>query len=269
MPRFIFVFGLISLVLLAVTCTGPPQSALDPPSGTKAGPEPENLSEPASPGLQQGLTDVLHTQTPEGVDPALFAELKAALAVVIQQRSSYESDKSVSWTPYGTGSMVDNLTLLGTGPYTLTWTYRNRGDYDLNGEANIADLTPIGMNFGATESDASWLTARRADGDGNGEINISDVTPIGMNYGSKVAGYRLWGTNELNETWTLAGDIELATLLGNADEPCFRHALPSLDYTYYRLWTYDNSEFEGGWSNFVVAGQPETDTLGGFYEYLQ
>ena len=70
----------------------------------------------------------------------------------------------------------------------LTWRFYNQGDYDQNGEVNIADLTPLGLYFGQPLSyPADENTARAcADGDHNGELNIADLTPIGSEYGNNL-----------------------------------------------------------------------------------
>jgi hypothetical protein len=75
------------------------------------------------------------------------------------------------------------------GTNTLSWPYYNQGDCDQNGEVNIADLTPIGANFGVTgaQNDPN-SNLSVIDGDGNGEINISDLTPIGANFNASVLG---------------------------------------------------------------------------------
>lgn len=74
----------------------------------------------------------------------------------------------------------------------LSWYYENTGDYDQNGEVNIADLTPLGVNFGNSgpfaEDSAQWMV----DGDHNGEINLADITPIGINFGERVDGYAIY-----------------------------------------------------------------------------
>ena len=78
----------------------------------------------------------------------------------------------------------------------LTWYYENTGDYDQNGEVNIADLTPLGVNFGNSgpfaEDSAQWMV----DGDHNGEINLADITPIGINFGERVDGYVIYAGPE-------------------------------------------------------------------------
>ena len=74
----------------------------------------------------------------------------------------------------------------------LVWYYFQQGDYDQNGEVNIADLTPLGANFG-TAGPFSWQDAISCvDGDNNGELNIADVTPIGINFGNRMEGYHIY-----------------------------------------------------------------------------
>jgi len=83
------------------------------------------------------------------------------------------------------------------GVTTLQWSERHTGDYDLNGEVNIADLTPIGMNFFATYSgtdDPNYAKLEVIDGDENGEVNIADLTPIGANFRSYITGYNVYRT---------------------------------------------------------------------------
>jgi len=72
------------------------------------------------------------------------------------------------------------------------WYYFNQGDYDQNGEVNIADLTPLGAHFGAT-GPFEWRTDLACiDGDDNGELNIADITPLGNNFGNSLDGYRVY-----------------------------------------------------------------------------
>lgn len=97
-----------------------------------------------------------------------------------------------SKAPSGSGNAVDDLIIVSqTGlSADLQWTEHHVGDYDNNGEVNIADMTPLGLFFNetvATSDDQDF--ARMVDGDGNGEVNLADLTPIGSNYGSTISGY--------------------------------------------------------------------------------
>jgi hypothetical protein len=84
----------------------------------------------------------------------------------------------------------------------LEWYYRNRGDYDQNGEVNVADITPLGINLGTDnvvpgtsfdESSVLWMV----DGDENGSINISDITPLGSNLGNSASsGYNIYASDD-------------------------------------------------------------------------
>lgn len=80
---------------------------------------------------------------------------------------------------------------------TLNWQERHTGDYDVNSEVNISDLTPVGIYFGDTyvdESTPGYAEMEVVDGDGNKEINISDLTPIGANFLTSITGYNVYRT---------------------------------------------------------------------------
>jgi PKD repeat protein len=108
----------------------------------------------------------------------------------------------------------------------LDWTYRSPGDYDLNGEVNISDLSSIVVFWGsqiayddpdlhdgidywpsgqpddfgeagpgeppATGSGAENWRAAQADGDSNGEISISDITPIAVAFNTAIQRYNVY-----------------------------------------------------------------------------
>lgn len=129
------------------------------------------------------------------LDPELMASLRAELTRVLDQRGiSLDADgnpigKAVSSVPkreYRTPQRFDNPL---NDESSLSWTHFQRGDYDQNGEVNVADLTPIGVHYLVNSGDPDWPAASVADGDGNGEVNVGDITPIGQNYGAQVAGY--------------------------------------------------------------------------------
>ena len=105
--------------------------------------------------------------------------------------------RTASVPPVGQPNLISDLTVTdaGNGQVTLGWTQVNVGDYDFNGQVNIADLTPLAQHLNTTynrdspqarEKTEYWL-----DGDANGEINIADLTPIGANFDATIAGYNI------------------------------------------------------------------------------
>ena len=75
---------------------------------------------------------------------------------------------------------------------TLRWTFGGIGDYDQNGEVNLADLTPIVLNYGDTGPFDPLSLGHVVDGDGNGEINLADITPIVLHFGEVTTGYNVF-----------------------------------------------------------------------------
>lgn len=105
------------------------------------------------------------------------------------------SGKSISTPPTGSANRVIDLTVsdIDGEQVVLKWTEVNTGDYDFNGEVNIADIAPVakyfGQNYDTASEGAQDGTLYWIDGDKNGEINISDLIPLGINFSHEIAGY--------------------------------------------------------------------------------
>jgi hypothetical protein len=124
------------------------------------------------------------------IDPQLLIRLEARLAAELKTSGAV----STPHLPPDDKCRVTDLVITPTATnYILSWSYRNPGDYDQNGEVNSADLVTIAQHFGARDTDADWAHASLADGDDNGEVTISDVSPIAANYRNAVAGYGVFG----------------------------------------------------------------------------
>jgi len=142
-------------------------------------------------GLESTLAELDAMQAPEGVRPEIFALLKDALKDALIERN--------------VGKAVCA---------TLTWHYRNLGDYDQNGTIGISDITPIAMHYGETYEVAEMnCIAAVVDGSGNYEVDISDITPLAINYGVDCAGFAVEQGVSDEGPWEPLGDM---ALLANA-----------------------------------------------------
>jgi hypothetical protein len=156
------------------------------------------------------------------------------------------------------------------GVDTLTWHYASIGDYDQNSEVNIADLTPLGVNFGEVGPFAYETSESVVDGDRNGEINLADITPIGQNFQRVVTGYGIYtstntadaGTNDnigANDDHTIDSfdEVAFSTATGTvADRKSFSYTIAAVDpNAFYWVRPLDaNDSSEGTRSNLVTFG---------------
>jgi len=143
--------------------------------------------------LNETLAELEAMPAPEGVDSALWKELKDALAASLADGWRQPATRRSSTPPTGNSSKVSDLVITSdSGRPRLVWHYRNLGDYDQNGTVAIADLTPIAQNWGAT-----WITGAEntlpavIDGSGNGKVDIADVTAIAVGFSVNCTAYRV------------------------------------------------------------------------------
>ncbi|MCH7471371.1 PKD domain-containing protein [bacterium] len=166
------------------------------------------VSDPAGISLEQALADLEALQPAGGVDPGIFEQLKDELA---SQLAGMGAERFAARAPWGPSNIVDDLAVVvnGDNTFTLTWTYRNHGDYDLNSEVNISDLTVLGTNFLTLGPFVPYSQIWAVDGDGNGEINIADITAIGQGFTNNVMGYivQYSETPEVEESWAAIASV--------------------------------------------------------------
>lgn len=177
--------------------------------------------------------------------PPTDAELRAALEQALDDIKSGRR-KQPAIAPNGDRTAVFDLALApvdpdGAGPglpigLELSWTEQFPGDFDQNGEVNLADLSCVsrywnrtvaydppnwhsGLEFypsGDPEGDGAlnWRLAR-VDGDGNGVINLADVTTIAQHWQETLSGY------QVGSLYTSLGKVYFAAELDPADSGSF------------------------------------------------
>jgi hypothetical protein len=191
--RCCFALSLLALLVLS-SCAARHDGAADPSS--------------APPAVVNGTV----VPTPQGVDAALWRQLCSELDRVLAQEGTARRTAGV---PIGKGSSVPDLHTYASGINSVyEWSYRQHGDFDLNGTVNISDLTQIGIHFGKNTFSADWQKAQLADGDVNGVINVADVTAIGLNWNGRVDGYELQWRQTAADPW-----VKLASSAFIAGDP--------------------------------------------------
>jgi hypothetical protein len=231
--RFFFQYlGAMALTLLA-GCAGS--------GGLKTGPQVVGLSLPPRTVSAQEYAaargQLASLPVPAGADAAQFAQLRATLDKLLADRASGKQPAALPSSQGYAGLVVTS----GDGTFHLTWTYKNTGDYNSDGEVNISDLTPLGIHLRKTSASPDWNVAQAADGDDNGEVTVSDLTPIGMNLFAQVNGYNIYGGDNPTGPWALVDSVP--TSEGAAGFPRqFDHDLTATPaYTWYALAPYDST----------------------------
>ncbi len=259
--------AMLSLVLS--TCGGGGKRAVNPPSIGSGGQSQERVAPPIQAVIDISLDDALAEldayPCPEGVDAELFAKLKAALGEALQETRSgelqfatplevsrpggRESVRIASTPPTSDENRVTDLELTDNGDetYTLSWHYRNLGDYDQSGTVGISDITPIAMHYGEDAApENEWI-----DGDGSGTIGISDITPLAVNFGFEVASYGIEGSNVVEEPFTHVDSVSFSEATGTGWKE-FACLLDPAEYEYYQVVPNDGLG-ESGTPSYAVG----------------
>lgn len=239
---------------------------------TEPGPEergaPAALTGPSAGEHAAVLAELDALSCPEGTDPAVWAEIKAAMRVLLENSNDNNmAREAASLEPISTWVIPD------AAGDKLAWFYGLRGDYDLNGEVNLSDLTPLGQYFGQSWTDTTLPGARIrwVDGDWNREVNIADLTVIGTHFGDATFGYEVFrsATPEDSQSWEHAATLDSSLICDESqDWPYVTYDLEPdhADYEYfvrYREFGCDLGEapWEGGSTDPVPP--PPTGMISG------
>lgn len=270
-------FIAFTIIVFAVSCgRGAPESASGSP-GAIADSVAENSAGQFDDSNQEFSSvkrELIAAEVPSGVDGEVWEALKAAFLIELERADGVGTAvdgarglaRKTSAAPKDDAGMVTDLAYEGAVG-TLTWSYVNRGDYDLSGDVGIPDITAIALNFGKT---AEYLTGgapagdigtpqgkenhQRAwiDGDNSGEIGVSDVTPIALNYLADVAGYAIMTSDTAAAEDGAWEEIDRVPLGGTGSFPIqFYYSLPSGAKKFVAVRPYSAGGGTGALSNLV------------------
>lgn len=195
-----------------------PDSDMSPAFGDAAGPA-------SGGGEWYGDRAYLEGMTEAGIGEMLVAELLRQL-----EEGGGPDGRNVSAAG---GTITDiNIDRLDN---RITWSYTNAGDYDLNGEVGIADVTPIAQNYLASVQDAENQDFLRwIDGSGNGQIGVEDVTQIALNFGSEVSSYVVLAGYSDDGEFDDALEVPFSAR-GEGSPGGFESVIPEGDYTHFAV----------------------------------
>jgi len=230
-----------------------------------------------NPPSQQVLAQLEAYPCPADVDAQLWEELKSAFRTELTKSTpgsparllnSEDEDghgmpcpyRSVATPPTGDTNRVNDLAIVdnGDGTYTLSWHYRNLGDYDQDGQVGIEDITPIAQHFGETydpEAEPNCIQAV-IDGSGNNKVDIADVTPIAQCFKVDCAGYRIEGADSEDGPFNLVQEV--AQNAGTGDGRLeYGNVVQSPAALWHRVLPYDAEGNPGEPSNAVLRPSNE------------
>ncbi|MCD6282858.1 hypothetical protein J7J84_04550 [bacterium] len=287
----LMVIYLLLLLLVTTSCGGGGEGSVArglraPEASFSPGSSPADKTSPAfcagldcrvDVSLDDALAELDALETPEGVDAALFAELKGALAKALMDNPparrgslvpqgeepgpAHGVRKFVSTVPTDGGNSVELVVTDEGGPH-LVWSEINLGDYDMNSVVSIADITPLAMFYGDVEGGPEWDAWHEAvDGSGEGSIGIEDITPIAAHFGVSVVGYRVMRHPDGAGGWELLDEIERPYDPSQSGQPkerpeyAFDDPSPLAD-AYYAVQPTDGDYNYGISSNVASFGSP-------------
>ncbi len=217
-------------------------------SGSVQVAEPKAAPAVAAEEVQDSL-QALHP--PQGVDSGLYAILKGFFE---QELERCGGGKLASTPPTGDENAIDDLAIASSTEetITLTWSYRNCGDYDQSGTVGIPDITPIAVYYDVDV--AQVPEAEVADGNGDGFVTVSDITPVAMYFGVEVAGYRI------KQALSEEGEYETVADIALPEPPevgciTFEETIGLEDSPFFRVVPVDGEGAEGAASNVMYHGE--------------
>lgn len=210
--------------------------------------------------LSTSVHPVTDTETPDmrTADIAGLLSEKLKNELVRLSKSDYSHRGSAS-VPAGDFGKVTDLRY-DKDTNSISFSYKNLADYDVNGEVGVSDVTPLAVSFQAITTDGigddtleSWL-----DGNGDGEVGVSDVTPIAQNFGGVVDRYALLVKTDLEDEFSEFDQVDIAEV-SDTYPPQFVFLLPAGLSGYLAVKPFDSDGNSGEISNTVEVNLSQSN----------
>ena len=193
--------------------------------------------------LADTLAELDAAAAPEGVDAALWEELKGELASQLADSGQKRASTPPEDVPQGRRAEGILPPQIG-----VTWTSSFfNGDGNGDGIVGIADLTPLAVHFG---QEAEEPGAAVADYDRNGWVMIADVTALAAHFGESCGSFRIEVSTELPEgAYVYDGAVNYADFVGEDEEGfnVYRYvlAMPKAEWQWAKITVFDMEGNEG------------------------
>jgi len=234
--------------------------------------------------VQAALAELQRLPCPAGVERALWAKLKARLGEQLRARlAGRTASAAVEQQTYGYARYF-RVQAARYPASEINWIFRLPGDYDLNTEVNISDITPIGAFFNMTSNDPNWDNGQRADGNEDGVVDIADLDVVGQYFSERLSGFQFERSDKSSASFSWSKDSSAAVTsygpyeLQSADGQIWPTEIagggyvvyhcslaPSLKYSWYRVvpLLYDGQHGELPSTPYqLVYGPGEWSTFG-------
>jgi len=172
--------------------------------------------------IAEALAELDELQCPPNTKPEDFNLVKSRLRDILtepksskQTRRAPDDTEDAEWNRLYEFYWEDDESARGQ----LTWTYRNRGDYNQDGIVSIADVTPIAIHYGCPvygqclvypDEDMSELhdiLNWHSDYPQQEVINQDDVEGIGVHFKSLLSYYSLRGYDEPGDSFDQSQEV--------------------------------------------------------------
>jgi PKD repeat protein len=241
---------MVALAAAISTCGGRDRTSriFQSAAGTQA-----NIAHSRAITLDDALTELDALPAPNGVKHEVFQQIKDALAKALRAKGL---TKVISTPPTGAANEVNDLSIIDNdnGTFSLSWRYRNLGDYNQDGVVSVADITPLAMHIGEEWSVGGENTLPAViDGSQNNKVDIADVTQIAMYFGTECPDYSI----RIADTYpNIVDDTTVLDTTPIAQEPpterrLFSYSFSSPPGIYVAVAPLDGAETPGDLSNVV------------------